>query len=204
MKRTSVIPVPHIVPVPIDVTYQFLILASNGLWGVLDYLKYLHQLLAFTHYLRMHECSSPKHDFVCQYLISLTGDNLTDSNTVNHLQDEIKPSYSNKGILQSDSKGNLKQNQWKCSRKNYRQNKNGIPNKETNDHKYQPNPELSLFSNNEVNSSNRDTLFQIQHARWLWRTQFEDRKFYLSFHPQWDFRARINWHFLCNRSKSQL
>ncbi|KAM3678951.1 LOW QUALITY PROTEIN: protein phosphatase 2C-like domain-containing protein 1 [Ammospiza maritima maritima] len=95
-KRMRVISVLHTASVPINVTCQFLILTSNGL-GVLDYLKYSHQLLTSTHYLRMHECCSTKEDTVCQYL-------------------------------------------------------------ETNDHKNQPNPELSLFSNNEVNSKNRDTL----------------------------------------------
>lgn len=77
----------------------------------MDYLKYLHQLLTFTHYLRMHECCSTKQDIVCQYLVSLTGDNLTDSSTINHLQDRIQLFYSNQSIFQSDSKGNLKQNQ---------------------------------------------------------------------------------------------
>lgn len=127
----------------------------------MDYLKYLHQLLTFTHYLRMHEHCSTKQNFVCQYLVSLTGDNLTVSNTINHLQDRIQLFSSNKGIFQSDSKGKLKHNQGKFSRKNYKQSKNGIPNRETNDHKNQPNPELSLFSNNNVNSKNRDTVLQF-------------------------------------------
>lgn len=58
-----------------------------------------------------HERCSTKQDIVCQYLVSLPRDNLTDSNTINHLQDRIQVFYSNKSILQSDSKGNLKQNQ---------------------------------------------------------------------------------------------
>lgn len=57
----------------------------------------------------MHECCSTKQDFVCQYLATLTGENVTDSNTINHLQDRIQWFYSKKGIFQSDSKGNLKQ-----------------------------------------------------------------------------------------------
>ncbi|NXJ38313.1 PP2D1 protein, partial [Ciconia maguari] len=111
--KRSVIPVPHTVSVPIDDTCQFLILASNGLWEVLDYNEVLAlTLTTFTHYLRMYECvqqnrTSP---YKCQYLMPLTEDNLNYSKAINDLQDRTEMLYSNKEIFLTDSKGNLKQN----------------------------------------------------------------------------------------------
>uniref|UniRef100_A0A663MIH2 Protein phosphatase 2C like domain containing 1 n=1 Tax=Athene cunicularia TaxID=194338 RepID=A0A663MIH2_ATHCN len=80
--KRSVTLVPHTVSVPIDDTCQFLILASNRLWEVLDYNEALAlTFTAFTCYLRMYECvqqnrTSP---YKCQYLMPLTEDNLNDS-----------------------------------------------------------------------------------------------------------------------------
>ncbi|NWX49059.1 PP2D1 protein, partial [Steatornis caripensis] len=111
--KRSVIPVPHTITVPIDDTCQFLILASNGLWEVLDFNEVLAlTLTTFTHYLRMYECvqqngTSP---CKCQYLMPLTEDNLNDSQAINDLQDGIEVLYSDKDISPTDSKGNLKQN----------------------------------------------------------------------------------------------
>lgn len=96
---------------PYQLFASFLLWLLMGLGGGgLDYLKSLYKLLTFTHYLRMHEHCSTKQNFMSQYLISLTGDNLTDSSPINHLQDGIQLFYSNKGIFQNDSEGNLKQN----------------------------------------------------------------------------------------------
>ncbi|KFW70968.1 Protein phosphatase 2C-like domain-containing protein 1, partial [Pygoscelis adeliae] len=123
--KRSVIPVPHTVSVPIDDTCQFLILASNGLWEVLDYNEVLAlTLTTFTRYLRMYESvqqngTSP---YVCQYLMPLTEDNLNDSKAIKGLQNGIETLYSNTDIFLTDSKGNLKQNKPKCSRRNYLQN----------------------------------------------------------------------------------
>ncbi|NXQ81556.1 PP2D1 protein, partial [Nyctibius grandis] len=110
--KRSVIPVPHTVSVPIDDTCQFLILASNGLWEVLDYNEVLAlTLTTFTHYLRTYERvqqngTSP-HE--CQYLVPLTEDNLNDSKAINDLQHGIEILYSSKDVFLTDSKCNLKQ-----------------------------------------------------------------------------------------------
>ncbi|KFO89894.1 Protein phosphatase 2C-like domain-containing protein 1, partial [Buceros rhinoceros silvestris] len=122
--KRSVIPVPHTVSVPIDDTCQFLILASNGLWEVLDYSEVLAlTLTTFTHYLRMYEgVEQNGTSYQCQYLMPLTEDNLNDSEAINNLQDETEIQYSNEDISLSDSKGNLKQNKPRCSRRNSLQN----------------------------------------------------------------------------------
>ncbi|NXX17670.1 PP2D1 protein, partial [Podargus strigoides] len=109
--KRSVIPVPHTISVPIDDTCQFLILASNGLWEVLDYNEVLAlTLTTFTLYLRMYEHvqqngTSP---YKCQYSMPLTEGNLNDSKAIHDLQDGIETLYSNKDIFLIDSKGNLK------------------------------------------------------------------------------------------------
>ncbi|NWR57122.1 PP2D1 protein, partial [Bucorvus abyssinicus] len=110
--KRSVIPVPHTISVPIDDTCQFLILASNGLWEVLDYSEVLAlTLTTFTHYLRMYECvQQNRTSYQCQYLMPLTEDNLNDSKAINNLQDGTEILYSNKDISLNDSKGDLKQN----------------------------------------------------------------------------------------------
>lgn len=185
--KRSVIPVPHTVSVPIDDTCQFLILASNGLWEVLDYSEVLAlTLTTFTHYLRVYEGvqqngTSP---YQCQYLMPLTEDNLNDSN---NLQDGTEIQYSSKDISLNDSKGNLKQNKPTCSRKNSLQSEDGVP-KETGDHKNKADLELCLYSNDNINSQDR----QIKQSGSSTQSgseelkQFEDRKVYLckSFQAQ--------------------
>ncbi|NWX07427.1 PP2D1 protein, partial [Caloenas nicobarica] len=102
--KRSVIPLPHTISVPIDDTCQFLILASNGLWEVLDYNEVLAlTLTTFTQYLRMHECvqqngTSP---CKCQYLMPLGEDNLNDSKAIKDLQAGIEILYSNTDIFLS-------------------------------------------------------------------------------------------------------
>ncbi|NXU76597.1 PP2D1 protein, partial [Oreotrochilus melanogaster] len=111
--KSFVIPVPHTMSVRIDDTCQFLILASNGLWEVLDYNEVLALTLAtFTHYLRMYECVQQNTVSPCksQYLMPLTEDNLNNSEAADELQDGIDILYSNKDIFLTDSKGNLEQN----------------------------------------------------------------------------------------------
>ncbi|NXS51849.1 PP2D1 protein, partial [Brachypteracias leptosomus] len=111
--KRSVIPVPHTLSVPIDDTCQFLILASNGLWEVLDYNEVLTlTLTTFTHYLRIYECvqqngTSPSK---CQYLMPHTEENLSDSKAIKDLQDGTELLYSYKDAFLTDSKGKLKQN----------------------------------------------------------------------------------------------
>lgn len=188
--KRSVIPVPHTISVPIDDTCQFLILASNGLWEVLDYNEVLAlTLTTYTRYLRRYECvqqngTSP---LTCQYSMPLTEDNLNDAKTIKDLQDGIEILYSNKDIFITDSKGNLKQNKPKCSRGNYSQSEDGVPT-ETDDHKNQADPELSLFSNNEVSSQNREINQSDSSTQGGSEEpkQFEDRKAYLcnGFQPQ--------------------
>ncbi|NWH58515.1 PP2D1 protein, partial [Geococcyx californianus] len=109
--KRSVIPVPHTISVPIDNTCQFLILATNGLWEVLDYNQVLAlTLTTFTDYLRAYKCvqQNKTPSFKCEQLMSLPEDNLNDSKVLNDLQDGIL--YSNENIFLTDSKGNLKQN----------------------------------------------------------------------------------------------
>ncbi|KAM6410180.1 protein phosphatase 2C-like domain-containing protein 1 [Pluvialis apricaria] len=188
--KRSVIPVPHTISVPIDDTCQFLILASNGLWEVLDYNEVLALTLTiFTHYLRRYECVQQTGTFPlkCQYSMPLTEDNLNDSKAIKDLQDGTEILYSNKDIFLTDSKGNLKQNTPKCSRGNYSQSEDGVP-KETHDHKNQADPELPLFSNNEVSSQNRE-INQSNSSTQVGSEelkQSEDRKIYLcnGFQPQ--------------------
>ncbi|NWX20082.1 PP2D1 protein, partial [Aegotheles bennettii] len=115
--KRSVIPVPHTISVPIDDTCQCLILASNGLWEVLDYNKVVAlTLTTFTHYLRMYECVQQDGTslYKSQYLMPLPEDNLNDSKAINDLQDGTEILYSNKDIFLTGSKGNLKQNKPKC------------------------------------------------------------------------------------------
>ncbi|NXX56605.1 PP2D1 protein, partial [Scopus umbretta] len=110
--KRSVIPVPHTVSVPIDDSCEFLILASNGLWEVLDYNEVLAlTLTTFTHYLRTYECLQPNgtSPYKCQYLMPFTEDNLNDPKAINDLQDGIEILYSNEDICLAESKGNLKQ-----------------------------------------------------------------------------------------------
>ncbi|NXT80532.1 PP2D1 protein, partial [Zapornia atra] len=104
--KRSVIPVPHTLSVPIDDTCQFLILASNGLWEVLDYNEVLAlTLTTFTHYLRTCECvqqkgtSPPKY----HYAMPLTEDNLNDSKTIKDLHNGTESLHSNKDIFLTDS-----------------------------------------------------------------------------------------------------
>lgn len=117
----------------------------------------------------------------------LTGDNLNDSKAIKDLQNGIEILYSNTDIVLTDSKGNLKQNKPKCSRRNYLQSEDGVP-KETDDHKNQADPELSVFSNNEVNSQNREIKESDSSTKGSSEElkQFQDRKVYLcnSFQPQ--------------------
>ncbi|KAM6281098.1 protein phosphatase 2C-like domain-containing protein 1 [Porphyrio hochstetteri] len=148
--KRSVIPVPHTLSVPIDDTCQFLILASNGLWEVLDYNEVLAlTLTTFTHYLRTCECVQQKgtSPHKCHYAMPLTEDNLNDNGT--------ETLHSNKDIFLTDSEGNLKQNKPECSKRSYLPSEDGVPT-ETDDHKNQSDPELSFFSNNDVNLQNQE------------------------------------------------
>ncbi|XP_069716499.1 protein phosphatase 2C-like domain-containing protein 1 [Phaenicophaeus curvirostris] len=186
--KSSVIPVPHTVSVPIDDTCQFLILASNGLWEVLDY-NQVHTLTltTFTDYMRMYESvqQNGTSSCKCQYLMPLTEDNLNDSKAINNMQDRIL--YSNKDIFLIDSKSNLKQNEPRCSGENYLQSEDESP-METEDDKYQADPELFFFSNNKVNTQNREVKQSNSSRQGDSEDlkQFEDRKVYLcnSFQPQ--------------------
>ncbi|NWS68379.1 PP2D1 protein, partial [Crotophaga sulcirostris] len=118
--KRSVIPVPHTISVPIDDTCQFLILASNGLWEVLDYNQVLAlTLTTFTDYLRTYECvqQNETSSYKCQHVMPLTEENSNDLKALNDLQDGIL--YSNEDIFFTDLKGNLKPNKAKRSGENY-------------------------------------------------------------------------------------
>ncbi|NWZ21298.1 PP2D1 protein, partial [Asarcornis scutulata] len=105
--KKSVIPVPHSISVPIDNTCQFLVLASNGLWEVLDYNQVCAvTLTTFTHYLRMYEnvLQNGASLYKCQYLMTLSEEDLNDSEATNGLQDGIEMLYSNIFPKKMDSK----------------------------------------------------------------------------------------------------
>uniref|UniRef100_A0A8C4K5F1 Protein phosphatase 2C like domain containing 1 n=1 Tax=Dromaius novaehollandiae TaxID=8790 RepID=A0A8C4K5F1_DRONO len=88
--KKSVIPVPHTISVPIYDSCQFLILASNGLWEVLDYSEVLAlTLTTFTHYLRMYRCIQQNRTSLhkCQYLMPPSESHINDSKAINDLQD---------------------------------------------------------------------------------------------------------------------
>lgn len=185
--KKSVIPVPHSISVPIDNTCQFLVLASNGLWEVLDYNQVCAvTLTTFTHYLRMYENvhQNGASLYKCQYLMTLSEEDLNHSEATNGLQDGIEMLYSN--IFPSGSKGNFTQSKPKCSRSSYLQSEDKVP-KETNDHKKQADPELSLFSNDEKGQLNRGIKqSDITRGDSEELTQSEDRKVcqYKSFQPR--------------------
>ncbi|NXK44418.1 PP2D1 protein, partial [Chauna torquata] len=105
--KRSVIPVPHSISVPIDNSCQFLVLASNGLWEVLDYNEVCALTLAtFTHYLRMHECDQQNGAslYKCQHLMTLSEEDLNDSEATNDLPDGIEILYPNKDIFLTGSR----------------------------------------------------------------------------------------------------
>ncbi|NXX83722.1 PP2D1 protein, partial [Urocolius indicus] len=127
--KRSVIPVPYTISVLIDDTCQFLILASNGLWEVLDYNEVLALTMkTFTHCLRMYERiqqdqTSPQK---CQYLMPFTEANLNDSKATSDQQDVTEVLCSNKDMFLTDLKGNLKQTKPTSSMmRNYLQRKDG-------------------------------------------------------------------------------
>ncbi|NWX98843.1 PP2D1 protein, partial [Nothoprocta ornata] len=105
--KKSVIPVPHTVSVPIDDSCQFLILASNGLWEVLDY----HEVLAltlkiFTHYLSTYgsiqQNGTPLPKGQCLMPVSEKG--LNNSNTIHDKQDGPEMLQSNMDIFLANPK----------------------------------------------------------------------------------------------------
>ncbi|XP_068008419.1 protein phosphatase 2C-like domain-containing protein 1 [Melanerpes formicivorus] len=176
--KRSVIPVPHTVSVPIDDTCQFLLLASNGLWEVLDYNEVLALTLrTFTHYLRMYEHLQQNRmaPHKCQHSMLLTEDNSNDSEAIADLQDGAEILYSQRDILPSDSKGNLKQikPKPKHSRKSFLQS--GAP-KGTEGHKNQADAALSLCSNTPVNSQNGELEQSCSRSGSEELQQSEDRK----------------------------
>ncbi|NXE48245.1 PP2D1 protein, partial [Casuarius casuarius] len=112
--KKSVIPVPHTISVPIDDSCQFLILASNGLWEVLDYSEVLAlTVTTFTHYLRMYGCIQQNGTSLhkCQYLMPLSESRINDSKAIKDLQDGAEMLHSKTDIFLADSKGNLTQNE---------------------------------------------------------------------------------------------
>lgn len=130
--KKYVIPVPHTISVPIDDSCQFLILASNGLWEVLDKNEVVVLTLRmFTSYLEMHaqleEISMCKY----QYSIAPYKDYSGRSMDINDLEDRIQLWYFNKdAFLQNLCEGNLKQNNEKpcsCNRRHLQNEKRMQP-----------------------------------------------------------------------------
>ncbi|XP_009674687.2 protein phosphatase 2C-like domain-containing protein 1 [Struthio camelus] len=187
--KKSVIPVPHTISVPIDDSCQFLILASNGLWEVLDYSEVLAlTLTTFTHYLRMYGCIQQNVTSLhkCQYLVPLSEDHLNDSKAINDLPDGAEILYPNTDIFLADSKGNLTQNEPRCSRRSSLHSEDGAF-KDTDDHKTQADTEPCPLSDKETHSQNR----QVTHSESSTQgsseelKQSEDQKVHLcnSFQP---------------------
>ncbi|XP_021241123.1 protein phosphatase 2C-like domain-containing protein 1 isoform X2 [Numida meleagris] len=182
--KRSVIPVPHSISVPIDDSCQFLILASNGLWEVLDYNEVCAlTLTTFTHYLRTYECIQ-QHGaslYNCQYLMALSEEELNNSKATNDQQLGIEVLDSSMEIFPTDSKGNLTRGKPKCPRMSYLQSKDRVVPKETDEHENQADPEPTLFSNDEIGPGKRgikqsDSSAQVSSEE---LKQSEDRKGYL-------------------------
>ncbi|NXU52521.1 PP2D1 protein, partial [Turnix velox] len=92
--KRSVVPVPHTLSVPIDDTCQFLILASNGLWEVLDYKEVLTLTLKiFTCYLKKHEFIQQNTTPLSQYLMPLSEGNTSNSKATENLQDGTETTH---------------------------------------------------------------------------------------------------------------
>ncbi|KAM8810899.1 protein phosphatase 2C-like domain-containing protein 1 [Eudromia elegans] len=155
--KKSVIPVPHTVSVPIDDSCQFLILASNGLWEVLDY----HEVLAltlktFTHYLRVYGgiqqngTSLQKH----QCLMPVSEEDRNNSNAIHDKQDAAEILQSNMDIFLNNSRGNLAQNEPRCSRNSYLYSEDEIF-KDTDDLRNQADTESCPFTDKETRSQKR-------------------------------------------------
>nr|XP_005297111.2 protein phosphatase 2C-like domain-containing protein 1 isoform X1 [Chrysemys picta bellii]XP_008168812.1 protein phosphatase 2C-like domain-containing protein 1 isoform X1 [Chrysemys picta bellii] len=124
--KKSVIPVPHTISVPTDDSCQFLILASNGLWEVLDKNEVvILTLRMFTSYLEMYaqreEISMHKY----QYSVVPYEDYLCSSMDINDLEDRIQLWYFNKeAFLQNQHEGSLIQNNKKSCSCNRRDSQN--------------------------------------------------------------------------------
>ncbi|XP_019364285.1 PREDICTED: protein phosphatase 2C-like domain-containing protein 1 [Gavialis gangeticus] len=110
--KKSVIPVPHMTSVPVDDSCQFLILASNGLWEVLDKSEVVKLTLTmFTYYLEMYKHA--KLEFpVCKQQDSMvpSADDLNDSKGINDLMEEVNLLYFNKNVFLDQSEDSPKQN----------------------------------------------------------------------------------------------
>ncbi|XP_052548247.1 protein phosphatase 2C-like domain-containing protein 1 [Tympanuchus pallidicinctus] len=182
--KGSVIPVPHSISVPIDDSCQFLILASNGLWEVLDYNEVCAlTLTTFTHYLRTYERIQQNGAslYNCLYLLPCSEEELSDSKATNYQQVGTEMQDSSMEIFLPDSKSSTTHGKPRCSRMSYLQSENGDVPKETDDHKNQADPELTLFSNDEIGPEKRgikqsDSSTQISSEE---MKQSEDRKVYL-------------------------
>ncbi|XP_062425291.1 protein phosphatase 2C-like domain-containing protein 1 [Rhea pennata] len=178
--KKSVIPVPHTVSVPIDDSCQFLILASSGLWEVLDYGEVLAlTLTTFTQYLRAYGCIQQNGNSLhkCQYLMPLSEDHLNDLKAINELQDEAEILHSNKDSFLADSKGNLIKNEPICSRRSYLHSEDGVF-KDADDYKNQADTEPGSFSNSEIHSQGRESGSSTQSGSEELK-QFDDQKVHL-------------------------
>ncbi|OXB70382.1 UNVERIFIED_CONTAM: hypothetical protein H355_011129 [Colinus virginianus] len=156
--KRSVIPIPHSISVPIDDSCQFLILASNGLWEILDYNEVCAlTLTTFTYYLRMYECIQQNGAslYNCQYLMPRSEEESNASNTTDCQHDGTEKLDSDTEIFLTDSKGNLTHGKPTCSQLSYLRSKDGVVPKETDYHKNQADPELIPFCNDETGSERR-------------------------------------------------
>ncbi|XP_074840586.1 protein phosphatase 2C-like domain-containing protein 1 isoform X2 [Carettochelys insculpta] len=115
--KKFVIPVPHTISVPIDDSCQFLILASNGLWEVLDKNEVvILTLRTFTSYLEMHTQLEESSMYKYQCSVVPYEDYLHSSMDINDSDDRIQLRYFNKdAFLQDQREGSLKRNKKSCS-----------------------------------------------------------------------------------------
>ncbi|KAM7175319.1 protein phosphatase 2C-like domain-containing protein 1 [Macrochelys suwanniensis] len=170
--KKSVIPVPYTISVPIDDSCQFLILASNGLWEVLDKNEVvILTLRMFTSYLETYaqreEISMHKY----QYSIVPYEDYLCNSMDINDLQDRIQLWYFNKeAFLQNQRESILKENNKKscsCNRRDSQNEHRMQPgsNKESSeevqqldDHVTQPDTKACLSNNHGTCSQHTEII----------------------------------------------
>uniref|UniRef100_A0A8C0H6A0 Protein phosphatase 2C like domain containing 1 n=1 Tax=Chelonoidis abingdonii TaxID=106734 RepID=A0A8C0H6A0_CHEAB len=124
--KKSVIPVPYTISVPTDDSCQFLILASNGLWEVLDKNEVvILTLRMFTSYLETYaqreEISMHKY----QYSIVPYKDYLCSSMDINDLQDRIQLWYFNKESASGSQEGSEELKRFDDDTKAYLSNNRG-------------------------------------------------------------------------------
>ncbi|KYO26905.1 protein phosphatase 2C-like domain-containing protein 1 [Alligator mississippiensis] len=161
--KKSVIPVPHTTSIPVDESCQFLILASNGLWEVLDKSEVVKLTLTmFTYYLEMYKHAELEFS-VCKQQDSMVP-------SVDDLMEEVNLLYFNKNVFLNQSEDSSKQNDASSHLSNNRrhlQNEDKLQSgfrdslekeHELDDHRKQRDTEVCLSDNHRPCSQNTEII----------------------------------------------